>query len=101
MTIDILQPEEIIQLLAEYSVLNPDVEANAAVLIDTQLHLDLNEAFLMQPYTMGTTGEKMLIGSIVNTFLSAYGCESVLLTVDGQFFDSGHVVYDFPLGFFE
>ena len=88
-------------LLVVKGVVNQDVAVISCRREDAQLFLDLNQAFLDQLYTMGSSGEKMLIGSIVNTFLSAYSCETVLLTVNGEAFDSGHTVYDFPLGFFE
>ena len=96
-----LYHEGVLLLLQVKGVVNQDVEVLSCRSEDTQLFLDLNQAFLEQLYTMGTSGEKMLIGYIVNTFLSAYGCETVLLTVNGEAFDSGHTVYDFPLGFFE
>lgn len=96
--IDSLQPELIIQHLAEQGAVNMDVRVLSAVKEGSQLSLDMNEAFLMQVSSMGTTGEKMLIGSLVNTFLSAYDCETLILTAEGQIIHSGHVDYDFPLG---
>ena len=91
----------ILLLLMVNGVVNEGVAANTCNKSGTQLHLDLNQAFLDQLVTMGASGEKMLIGSIVNTFLSAYDCETVLLTVNGQAFDSNHTTYDSPLSFFE
>ena len=101
LTIDSLQPELIVQYLAEYGVLNMDVRVNSAVVEGNQLNLDMNEAFLMQIYSMGTMGEKMLMGSLVNTFLSAYGCEYVMVTADGEIIHSGHVDYETPMGPFQ
>ncbi len=66
----------------------------------TQLNIDLNDTFLDHLYTMGTAGERILVGSVVNTFLSAYDAETVFLTVNGEIIESGHVIYDFPLEFF-
>jgi hypothetical protein len=43
----------------------------------------------------------MVLGSLVNTYLSAYQAETVLITVEGQILESGHVIYDFPMGYFE
>lgn len=97
-TIDSLQPALILQYLAEHGAVNMDARVLSAVKEGSQLHLDMNEAFLMELYSMGTTGEKMLVGCLVNTFLSAYGCETLILTAEGETIHSGHVDYDFPLG---
>ena len=39
----------------------------------------------------------MLVGSVVNSFLSAYGAETVTLTCDGAVLETGHTIYDEPL----
>lgn len=97
MTLETLEPERIVEALIAKNVLAEDVAVNRATVVGKELALDMNEAFLMQLYTMGTTGERMLIGCLVNTFLSAYGCEYVMLTVDGEIINSGHVEYTEPL----
>ena len=96
-----LHHEGVLLLLKVKSVVKEGVEVNSCTINGTQLHLDLNQAFLDQLIALDSSGEKMLIGSIVNTFLSAYDCETVLLTVNGEAFDSSHATYDFPLHFFE
>lgn len=73
------------------------VIVNSAIMENNTLRLDVNDAFYKELLTMGTSGEKLLIGCLVNTFLSAYGADRVLLTADGEVMNSGHVVYDFPL----
>lgn len=98
MTIDTLQPELLIQALAERDVLSKDVTVNSAEVEGTQLRLDLNEAFFTQLCSMGSSGERILMGCLVNTFISAYQCETVFVTVEGQIIHSGHVDYDFPMG---
>ncbi len=65
----------------------------------TQLRVDFNQAFADQVCAMGTSGEYMIIGSTVNTLLSAFHAEAVLITVNGEILESGHVIYDFPLEF--
>lgn len=97
MTLEVLDPERIVAALIEKGVLAADVAVISLSVNGSELALDMNEAFLMQVYTMGTTGERMLFGCLVNTFLSAYDCECVMLTVDGEIIDSGHVVYEEPL----
>jgi len=100
-TLQSLSAEAVLQELINVGIVNADVAVNSAMLNGTQLSLDLSGTFLNQLYTLGTTGEHFVIGSIVNTFLGAYGAETVLITADGSFMDSGHVVYDFPLSFVE
>ena len=48
---------------------------------------------------MGTAGEYIIIGSLVNTFLENYQdtVTSIFITVNGEIIESGHVIYDFEL----
>lgn len=99
--IDTLTAQNVADELIKENALNADVAVNFARMDGAQLMLDFNSAFRDQLLTYGTAGERMMIGSVVNTFLSAYGAETVFLTVDGGILESGHVVYDFPLEFFD
>ena len=102
-TVDMAEPspELIVACLIDNGVLNREIALNTFELVDNQIRLDFNEAFLDQLRTYGTAGERMMIGSVVNTFLSAYNAETVSITVDGEIMESGHVIYDFPLSFQE
>ena len=66
-----------------------------------QLNIDFNQAFADAVNAMGTSGEYMIVGSVVNTFLNAFQARSLTFTVEGQILESGHVIYDFPLTFHE
>lgn len=66
-----------------------------------QLNIDFNQPFADLICSMGTAGELMITGSVVNTYLSAFQAESVYFTIDGEILESGHVIYDFPLTFVE
>ena len=92
---------DIIGALTEARVLVEDIVENSLVQEGTVLKLDLNSAFADLIYTQGTTGELMIMGCLVNTYLSAYDAESLILTVDGEILESGHVIYDFPMGYYE
>ena len=94
-----LDAEQILDLLIEYGMLNEGIKLNNIALEGTQLNLDFNRTFLEQLNTYGTTGERMMIGSVVNTFLSVYDADTVYITVEGEIMESGHVIYDFPIGF--
>lgn len=66
-----------------------------------QLNVDFNDVFLTHMQSMGSTGELLFVGSVVNTFLKAYQAESMMITVNGEIMESGHVIYDFPIEFME
>lgn len=66
-----------------------------------RLSVDFNEAFRDRIQSMGSAGEYAIMGSVVNTFLTAYQAKTMTITVDGQVLESGHAVYDQPLEFFE
>lgn len=99
--IDELDAALIVELLIEHSMLEDGIQLNSIKLDKTQLNLDFNQQFLDQLNSCGTGGERMLIGTVVNTFLSVYEAETVYITVDGEIMESGHVIYDFPIGFIE
>ena len=82
-------------------VLNEDIEILSVTREDNMITVDFNAAFADLIYTMGSTGEAMIMGSVVNTFLSAHGAETMMITVEGQILESGHAIYDFPMGFVE
>ena len=63
-----------------------------------RLRADLSRDFWQQIRSQGTSGEYMLLGSLVNTLLDAYGADSVVLTEEGETPETGHNVYDAPLG---
>ena len=68
---------------------------------ETSIALDLSEEFLAAVAETGTTGETMVLGSLVNTMLTAYNAETLTLTCGGAAVETGHVVYDRPLSFFD
>ena len=103
--IDELTPENIVNALIEKSVLLSDVQV---LKCDKQtvdgvesLEIDFNEAFGAYVCSMGTTGEYYTIGSVVNTFLDAYGCEKVKITVEGNTLETGHAEYPGYMNRFE
>lgn len=87
--------------LVAQGVLPEDIVLISLSMEDTVLMLDFNQAFQDLLCSQGTTGERMLLGSVVNTFLSAYQTESVLITVNGAALESGHMVYDMPISFMD
>ena len=97
-----LNTDVLMEKLIEVGALNEDVVLGSMQFKDGGLVLDFNDAFLAQLNNMGTSGERMMVGSVVNTFLTAFNkVDKVSILVSGEVLESGHVVYDEPMGFFE
>lgn len=97
-----LNTDVLMEKLIEVGALNEDVVLGSMQFKDGGLVLNFNDAFLAQLNTMGTSGERMMVGSVVNTFLTAFNkVDKVSILVGGQIVESGHVIYDEPMGFFE
>ena len=97
--------ENLIAALVEKGVIPADVEAISCkeVKVDDEdaLELDLNDAFRTYIQSMGTAGEYASIGSLCNTFLSAYDCEKIQITVEGETLETGHAEYPGYMSAFE
>lgn len=57
---------------------------------EKKMDLDVNSGFGEYVRGMGTTGSTQVIDCVVKTYLSAYGCEGLKLTENGNVFDTGH-----------
>ena len=58
------------------------------------LKLDLSSNFKDSIRSMGTAGEILTIGAVVNSFLGTYQAEAIQITVDGSTLETGHEVYE-------
>lgn len=94
-----ISSEHVLAALQEYHVLPDTVTLNQFGSSGTQLIMDFNQAFGDLICATGTSGERMITGSVFNTFLNAFQAESVVFTVEGEVLESGHVIYDFSLGY--
>lgn len=65
------------------------------------IELDLNDAFAAYVSNMGSTGEYYTVGALCNTFLDAYDCEQIRITVEGDSLSTGHAEYPGYLSRFE
>ena len=99
--VDEVNGSVLVEKLIEVDVLNDRVCINAMDVEGTELKLDFNAAFGELICSMGTSGEYIRMGSTVNTFLKVFGAETVSITVEGRILESGHQIYDFPMGLFE
>ena len=64
------------------------------------LTIDLSDAYASYIQSLGTSGEYIAVGCLVNTYLTAFGADTVSITVNGAPLESGHNVYDMPLEFY-
>ena len=96
-----ISSDAVLDELKNYKVLPADVSINNLGIKNGLITIDFNQSFADVVRSMGTSGETMIVGSVVNTFLNAFQAEIVFLTVNGEILESGHAIYDFELGFFE
>ena len=95
-------PQAIVDKLVELGVFGSAVTANSFTVDNSNvIHLDMGQDFAAQIFSSGTAGEHIMVGSLVNSFISVFEADAVLITVDGNPFESGHAIYDFALSFFE
>lgn len=65
------------------------------------LDIDFSPEFGTYVGSLGTTGEYMTMGSICNTYLEAYGCQKIKITVKGEVLSTGHAEYPGYMGKFK
>ena len=97
----VLSPQGLMDALTAAGALPSAVTVNDFTLDGGHLLLDVSEAFREAVTASGTAGEQMLIGSVTNTLLRAYGATDLLLTCGGEPLETGHEVYDYPLEFMD
>ena len=96
-----LTPQNLISELAVVNVVSINTEVNSFEQDGKFLKLDLSKGFSQYVNMMGTGGEFIVMGGLVNTFLTAYDADEILITVEGKTLETGHASYENPLGFFE
>ncbi|MCL2454728.1 MAG: GerMN domain-containing protein [Micrococcales bacterium] len=95
-------PAHIISLLVAEGALPAGCALNSFTTTgDDSAKVDMNAAYGRAVSSMGTAGERMLLGSVVNTLLTYFNLKEITLTIDGEILETGHIVLDFPLGFHE
>ncbi len=96
-----LQPQAVVDALAKEGALPAGIQVlSLGRTEDMQLVLDLSDSFAGALRTTGTSGETMYLGSLVDTFLTAWGADELTLTCGGAFLETGHDLYDQPLSFY-
>lgn len=63
--------------------------------------MDLSKEFLKAMQETGTTGEVMMMGSLVNSLTDCFHLKSIMVYGNGEIIETGHSVYDEPLSFYK
>ena len=93
-----INPESLTKALTEQGILASGTKV-LSLKQSTQdgkelLDIDFNEKFRETLFSLGTSGERIFMGSVINTFLRAYDADAVKITVEGGALESGHIIYD-------
>lgn len=103
-SIESLSSDEVLKALVGKGVLPVDVSLLSFKEFekdgDKVLDIDFSEEFNTYIKTLGSSSEYYIVGSVCNTFLDAYGCDKVHITVDGEIFATGHAEYPGYMGKF-
>ena len=65
------------------------------------LEVDFSEKFQEALFNQGSSGEFIMMGSVVNTFLRAYEADNMTITVNGNILESGHCIYESSMKAYE
>ena len=91
-----MTPENVLAVLIERGGLQGDIRILGFEQAEDNgtrvLNIDFSQEFGTYVGSMGTAGEWTIMGSVCNTFLNAYGCEKVKITVEGGVLDRKSVV---------
>ena len=100
-----LTPENVLAVLIERGGLQGDIRILGFEQAEDNgtrvLNIDFSQEVGTYVGSMGTAGEWTIMGSVCNTFLNAYGCEKVKITVEGGVLTTGHKEYKGYNGYFE
>ena len=89
--IESLTPENVLQTLIDKGEMSSDVRVLSFNQSGGLIKLDLSPEFNDFMAAQGSWGEFVVLGSVVNTFLSAFNAENILITVGGGVLSTPHV----------
>lgn len=96
-----LTAQALVDLLIEQKVVPEGTKVRNFKRSGGVITLDLSKEFEEEARSLGSTGEYVLVGSLVNTFLTTYEAQEMDLTTEGRDLATGHNIYDYNLEFFE
>lgn len=92
----------IFKSLVEKGVLTDTISVNSIKIENGICTLDLSNEFYELITNQGTSGEYMIMGSIINSYIASYDeVEQVQVLVNGEAFSTGHVEYNAPSGLYQ
>ncbi|MDO4567617.1 MAG: GerMN domain-containing protein [Clostridia bacterium] len=91
-------PQSLVDALISYGALGSNVRVVGFNQVTRTL--DLSVEFGDAVLVADEQAERMLLGAVVNTFLTYYGFDSILLLSDGEYIESPRTVYEDPLSFY-
>ncbi|MCC8025590.1 MAG: hypothetical protein LIP16_09870 [Clostridium sp.] len=90
--------QELVRCLVEAGILEDGTEVLTLERREDKkgvyLDVDFNGKFTEKLNRMGTSGERIYMGSVVNTFLTAFEADFMMVTSGGRTIESGHAIYD-------
>ena len=96
-----LTAQAVVDLLVEQKVIPEGTTVRNFRLYNGIITLDLSKEFEKEAQSLRSSGEYVLMGSLVNTFLSTYEARGMELTTEGRKLATGHDIYDYVLEFYE
>jgi len=103
-TTEEITPELLLSRLSEHNIVTEDTKALSCEVLEEDgkviLSLDMSVEFKDYICSMGTAGEYVILGALTNTFLDAYEAEGLRLTVEGEYLETGHAIYEGDLNRF-
>lgn len=81
------------ELLKETTSIPEKSIVNSLKVDGDKLELDVDKLFGDKLRSYGTSGENVLMGCVVNTYLDTYKAQSIKITEEGQVLCSGHREY--------
>lgn len=81
--------------LSVYEIFSPNTKINELYFSqeDNSVHLDLSKEFVTE-MNAGSGFEGMILTSIANTLGTYYGVQNIYLTIDGEPYESGHILLE-------
>lgn len=103
--VDKVTPEILLQELNKKNIVSSDVQVITCKITEVDgekaIELDLSIEFDSFINNKGTAGESITMESICNTFLDAYDCKLIHITVAGGLLGTGHKEYPGYMHFYD
>lgn len=93
-----MNEKSLLQALKDAEVLKKDIKILSYEKKDKKIAVDFNEAFGTYFKQMGSAEEHLKMQAVAKTFCKNLGADSFSFTVEGEVLETGHQVYEEPIG---